>query len=628
MHRVSSVLAALVLGFGPFTAQTQGASKHEGVVVSDDKTATGSARPTAGGLDRAPDGPVADTDAEKMAKMAAADSAAAAAVTTLGLLEAQRPSPGEPIGPPGTLPIDDNAKRVAKEQCSSAAQGNLTSNNAKAILIHKRACMRLNAGITAGAAGVAGAEIVRSIAQVVATKAQAAGWERLIKELESAAQCENAKGSPTFPATCDVLGSLKIQDLVSSPTVLLNAVVQDLLRDTDQRVSDVYGNDAPIVLNTILSSAVRDWRAAGSAALAQAIRQAILDALLENDRADCNSASTSVDKYEYVVSMCLAQGSWTNLNSCTNAADFIRSCGATPAQRTDVNRLWNLTLAASASKSLSVDWVNLLGGIEQAHLDDQGVEAKNPRRVYLAGTQDLLAGLIAKDWVQATSGAVRIVEELETQRKAKGCQQISKPIDCKEEKENAAAKQSDEVVTFLQLMAAIGNYALTFDSQSKDPAASAAAREKIISDLADRMVHRTERKSGAAISVGGAIGVIGGPRFDSDGKRQAAFPLQLTLGIGLQTYHRSQGVFHLMVSAVDVGQYVSLNDGGNLTVATPDLKAALIVGLTMGYWFTMKETPFYVGAHGSVAPFNRAADHQTFEVGLVTGIYVPLLDIN
>lgn len=58
--------------------------------------------------------------------------------------------------------------------------------------------------------------------------------------------------------------------------------------------------------------------------------------------------------------------------------------------------------------------------------------------------------------------------------------------------------------------------------------------------------------------------------------------LQLTLGLGLQTYGKTEGGFHLMVSAIDVGQYVGLNDTGN----------------------------------------------QTFEVGAVAGIYVPLLDIN
>jgi hypothetical protein len=48
----------------------------------------------------------------------------------------------------------------------------------------------------------------------------------------------------------------------------------------------------------------------------------------------------------------------------------------------------------------------------------------------------------------------------------------------------------------------------------------------------------------------------------------------------------------------------------------------------LGGWLALRETPFYLGVHGSIAPFNQADGNQTFEVGLVTGIYVPLLDFN
>jgi hypothetical protein len=180
-------------------------------------------------------------------------------------------------------------------------------------------------------------------------------------------------------------------------------------------------------------------------------------------------------------------------------------------------------------------------------------------------------------------------------------------------------------------MAAVGNYALTFDNQNKnDPAAAAAAREKIITELVDRMVNRTDRRSGAVVSLGGALGLIGGPRFASTDKLRAqfAFPVQLTLGVGLQTYGNGTGGFHGNFSIVDLGQYVNVNDSGNLRVDTPDLKSSLALGLTLGGWLALRETPFYLGVHGSIAPFNQADGNQTFEVGLVTGIYVPLLDFN
>jgi hypothetical protein len=189
----------------------------------------------------------------------------------------------------------------------------------------------------------------------------------------------------------------------------------------------------------------------------------------------------------------------------------------------------------------------------------------------------------------------------------------------------------DDEKTVLQVMAGVGNYALTFSPQSsQDPGAAAAAREKIIEELVDRMVNRTDRTGGAVVSLGGALGAFGGPRFAQTDKLHVdlAFPLQLTLGVGLQTYGKGTGGFHAMLSAFDLGQYVNMNDSGALQVGTPSVESSIGFGLTLGGWVALRETPLYIGAQGSVSPFNQASGSPTFQAGIVSGIYVPLLDFN
>jgi hypothetical protein len=230
--------------------------------------------------------------------------------------------------------------------------------------------------------------------------------------------------------------------------------------------------------------------------------------------------------------------------------------------------------------------------------------------------------LLTPDWVQTTTGAVEILTTL--QSALSPCD--SKDVACPAQRTALADER-----TVLQVLAAVGNYALTFNpNNSKDPSAAAAARAQIMSELLDRMVNRTDRKSGTVVSLGGALGAFGGPRFAQTDKLRAdlAFPLQLTLGLGLQTYGSGTGGFHAMLSAFDLGQYVNMNNAGALQVGSPSLESAVGFGLTLGGWCLLRETPVYFAAQGSVSPFNQAGGNPTFQAGLVSGIYVPLLDFN
>jgi hypothetical protein len=516
-----------------------------------------------------------------------------------------------------------------------------------------RACMRINSGITSGAAGVA-ADIVQSIAQVVVTKAQAAAWGLLLDKVKEIAHCGEAQTK--FSKSCDVLKSLNIRDLVSSPGVLLDAVVADLMlqfgNQTDPRTKDVLTAGGGILGLALLDASSR-WSQAGAPGIVRSMRSTVVTTIVAKATAACAPTPSAVDKYKYVFGMCLAQGRIDALSQCT-AGEFIKDCGGDADANKEVTRLWDLTTTAFDAKAKPADILNLafaIGADEIAALPDP-VARKNAQD-YFSGTKDLVTGLVVdKDWVEATSGGVRIVSKLQASlgpdpdkckeddsdpTAAAECKKVKsidpktcdpKTADCQTAQTRVALK--DEVA-LLGILAPLGNYALTFDKGSNgDPAAAATAREKIIEELVNRMVNRTDRQSGAVLSLGGSLGAIAGSRFASTDKLHAdvAFPLQLELGVGLQTYYAKTGGLHLMASVLDLGQYVNMNATGELKVANPDLSSAVGFGLTAGGWGALRETPIYVGLHASVAPFNQADGKPTFQAGVVSGVYVPLLDFD
>jgi hypothetical protein len=470
-------------------------------------------------------------------------------------------------------------------------------------LDHRKICLQISVAQTAAPTDIA-SEVVRSVAQVVVTKAQKAGWELIRLKAMDAAHC--GKGDSHFQSTCQVLSSLSIKDLVASPEVLLNAAVRDLLAHTSERTAKEIKVIAPL-LAAALSEASARWPNSRAQGIAATMRKLLKDEVLNLAAADCQSAVGTTKKFAWLAGSCMIE-SPDKPGKCQAVQSKIVSCTSDSAQGDDLRRLWDLAVVAFDPKAKPIDALNL--GFALMDVQVKAIENKEQRekaQLILAATRDMMSGLVQNDWVQATSGAVRLVDAL-----PEGTTEDTKKL--------------------LGLLAAVGNYALTFDEQNqKDPAASAAAREKIISELVDRMVNRTDRQSGAVISLGGSLGVFGGPRFakPDDWAYQIAYPVQLTLGLGLQTYNESTGGFHGMLSAIDIGQYVNMNDSaGSLKVNPPELESSLAMGLTAGYWFALRETPVFVAGHGSVAPFNRVDTKPTYQAGVVLGLYVPLLDFN
>ena len=480
------------------------------------------------------------------------------------------------------------------------------------------------ASLTSGALDV-GTDILRSVAQVVLNRASRAAWTLLRKKLVEAARCDAplATAPIHFTATCRTLGTLSINDLVSSPAVLTSAVVSDLLSAVQPDPARAWLS-VPI-LDEVLREAGPRWDHGDVSGVASGFSQVIRrNVRVAVARPSCDAAPEVADKALWVAGMCLVEvQSQANFSAC-DLDGWVASC-TDPAAQDRIYQVWSIAnrVYSARDKPALADLVRLAfvtTGLALEARRDLSAEQKQQAREYVGGLEAMFLGIAAKDWVQTTSGAVRVVRVLGGAVAA--CRQPSDGPACPDAlAEGARAEQ------LLTVLTAVGNYAETYAGGAKDPAAASTAREKILEDLVDRLVSRTHRDSGVVVSLGGDLAVLGGVRTDFSTGVQPAFPLQLGLGVGVQSYGKGDYGFHAMLTALDLGQYVSLGTGA-LKVDKPGLDAAVSLGATVGGWFALRETPLYVGAFGALSPFVEAQGKRTYELGLATGLYVPLLDFN
>lgn len=491
-----------------------------------------------------------------------------------------------------------------------------------------------DAARTAGAVA-AGDELLRTVAQVVAKRAQRAAWEALKEKLKEAARCperDAEQGSPSalFPATCQVLDALSIKDLLASPKVLLEAVLFDFLARTGDLalLHPEVRQILPGTLTVMVKGAPRRWRQSGLTGLTAGMATALkLELRRHAGYEACDAGWPLEKKAHWVTAMCSVQTQAAEpLKECKIAA-WTGRCGGEPEARADVVELvTTLKRSSWGSEAMKpaalVDFlfISADAAIDGARGASEG--RKSQARDYVHGLRGIYKGLFGKDWIQTTSGAIQLA-------RAMG----GAPAPCAAGVDRGACALSADIAAgaekLFAILAAVGNQAEAFETvgvKSSPERSQSDAREAILEELIDRMVNRTDRTSGVVVSLGGNLGLLGGVRTDFSGA-QAAFPVQLGLGVGLQTYHEGAAGFHMLVSAFDLGQYVTF-DSGNLKVGSPGIEASVALGVTAGGWFLLRETPAYIGAFGGVSPFIRSEEKLTYQLGLVSGLYVPLLDFN
>lgn len=114
-------------------------------------------------------------------------------------------------------------------------------------------------------------------------------------------------------------------------------------------------------------------------------------------------------------------------------------------------------------------------------------------------------------------------------------------------------------------------------------------------------------------------------------------PIGLTLGLSVThlTQDSSRPGAFVELGFIDLGQYVSFEGGGKLREPRPDdiLSPWLTAGLAWG-----TQNPFFIAVTAGVSPTFRVSDGNddasddevagSFNLGLTTGVHVPLLDLN
>lgn len=492
-------------------------------------------------------------------------------------------------------------------------------------------------GFTAG--GSFAVDALQAVGQVVLKKATRGAWGELKSRLERLADCEHTK---TLAGTCKALDSARIEDILVSPKFLLDAVVADLmavvgLRTSQPSTTSVIGlaalaasSSAIIPTPSAVSSSSNVEIPSPRELIARVVStgkhgrlegvlaetKAVVYAELRTWAGEICPSQSPADAVFWLVAKCLGTAKVDNTRANTAGTlypscafdDYLKTCdfaGDRNATTNEVRRVAELAAGLFSNDSKLIAPTSVQFFFEWGKLAVPGDAAM------LDGLEALFLGIVERDWIRAVHGmgAVADVINAASCSDPKACPRIAKG--------------------FLQLMGAVGQFAETYqDANGKtDPAVAAAARQKVIEDLVTSMVDRTDREHGAVISVGGSLGLFGGQRYNDNGSLWA-FPVRLTLGAGLQTYWWKTWGLHASVEAFDLGQYVTYSKG-DLNVDAPDLKSVIVAGGSLGVWFANRETPVFAALHGSVSPFVRTSDGKlTYELGVMLGIYVPLLDFN
>jgi hypothetical protein len=468
-------------------------------------------------------------------------------------------------------------------------------------------------------------ELVQTVGQVVVERATRAAFRLIEGTIRDAAGCDAEDSTARLDNICKVLDSTELIDVIASPQMFLEAAVLDWMVHLSRvlgEVDDAAFADLTGVLEVLASQyEYRSAEGVGSV-FGREFQQSIEDAGagVPADFGDCVYRT---------VGQCAVQASTADqIQECDVEEQFAQCCDLHQIEvpddlQRDLEAL--LYLAMDVFPSGSKFGSNYDPGDPTAAiqlwfaLNKLGQDETDTQYRLLDSLEQLVVGLVEEDWLAASSGAVQTIAVL------------GKHIDAMEVGDDERPDLGLDPRLY-ELLAAMGQYSATYGSD-QDAAAQAEARKQVIHELADRMVNRSTRTDGAVLSLGGGFGAGFGlnTTYASKDSQQFAFPVHLTLGVGLQTYHsglKLPGGFHVMLSAFDLGKCVVF-ESDDLQVEEPDFKSIIAPGLTFGGWIALRETPLYLGPHYSILPFTQDEDGRTVHQFMFTvGIYVPLFDFN
>ncbi len=581
--------------------------------------------------------------------------------------------PDAPAQAPGRLTPDDTARVALRMRAAS--------DDAVA-LVHDRLLApspslggeRRLATLTASALPDAAAEALQILGQIVVDRASQAGYRLASEKARRGLACgegDTPNPATDFPATCETLRTLRVQDIAMSRDVLVRALASDIASLALKPYAKPAFAQTPTgaLLSTATAASLGAVSDAGSQRKATMAR-ALADELLSLAQSAAAAKAGLENVAPELKPVVLAAGAIVACQLRAEAGDLARLASCDVSR--EVDRLasgvkWSPdearapAVARSIARSVQI-------ALEGFSRDESDKPASTQRAIAaLAGVFDATCYAVERDdpigcpavldlpadhkrneltYLAVARGALEAALEQDTNRLiasiGRGLELLT-PAAAAGTKPDGRREMLADRRRALRLLAGLAQYAQTFAEKEQTAEQKHARRTKILESLTADMTDRSGREGDRIWSLGGSLALVGAarvPGFGGEGGAVASGPLALTLGGAYQNVPKSGAGLHVELGVVDLAQYLSFRkeaDGDvpadkTAVVRKPSLPDALAPSLKVGLQWG-REVPIYLAGFAQYAPFyefekkNGGDDrHGSIVFGLALGAYVPLLD--
>jgi hypothetical protein len=536
----------------------------------------------------------------------------------------------------------------------------------------------------AGGATIA-AEVVQILGQIVADRASAAAYGLLTDKAKVWLKCSDKE--PLFESTCELIKTLRLQDLAMAPDQLRGTLTQDALRYVKKKTRGVVSITAAassaihVVLAPQASQPSPPQPADDGCAPANKDIRCAISRYLENHIIP--AIAKPIDALTGHSSQAMVQTLIADGLAKLQANTVAELCGLKPREQI-------LATVAVAFTKCKLDQSTDCAIMQVVDtINNQCTDTAEKLDDYQVGYARSLAGhlweaaTLKKD-TSASDEPKRLVAGLEASFEV-ACMYANAaagPYECKLlpkhgdplEPSEAVAVTHDVVIAAanrdgggiaaafvrflvrilpadddvtqrkgLRILSTISAYAATYFSSEKGSEDAHDRRTALLESLTRDMTQRSDRGGDAIWSLGGSLrGVLGGRlgrgyETSSGDKYGTALwaPLSLPLGFAYdslwETDDNKRRGLHLEFGVIDLAQYLSWEEG--FKISEPNVEDALTPSFTLSYAFGW-ELPMFLGVTVGYTPsfdFNSDSENDkrgSWNIGGTLGFYVPLLDLN
>jgi hypothetical protein len=466
--------------------------------------------------------------------------------------------------------------------------------------------------VAVGTVKTSGQDVLQNISSGVMLKAQDKVLDGARVRMQGALGCQKQR---PFPQTCELLGTIRLSDLLVIGDTLQEVLLMKGLKPTDKQIAGAF-----VAMTSVYADAAKELKELDAVGQGAVLAMAVMGECMR--MGDCSgkkvfSLVRQRDAYfELGQNFQLDEKWWPE-------KELIDLIGRGLAVLQPTQRDASLERAMALSQvTFSLVRRHMCAQRKAASLEE--CEAKQVKPwARLQSAEHLVEGAILND---AHRGLLALNEILST--------------------------QEDE----RRMMAALGSF-IVQAPQDKANAMGAGARtsaqERLqsLDNLVQALSQRQARKGDFVFGIHGStsLGLTAGSiafegealpsdpmmvPMDQEGAQEAlsgfqtagsvsdvfAQPLSLTLGLSVQKFLTSSLGFSASLDILELGRWASFTAG---ELNSFEWSRALYPALTVGLLIGDADLPVFVGARGGYSPFDNVAF-----VGANFGVYVPLLDFN